>query len=660
MRWFRAPGLCYGAPTIVNETNQGGSGRRMTSGGGCVPASPALFRRIAAVTSAGRTLAVLEARKEKMVNELHPLRATNRPRTIFFGILCAVLVIQVFRAAGHYSPIYGGDEYAYLISGYYRTQLDLLWERDHTLQRLVNPLYLLFVQSAAGLFNDASVVLRIGGALLYSILVGFCGCYVRQMAGWLPAIGCVLVLGLLPSSCYSAGVMPEIPYYCATVAAILVAASLFPRRPYLGTGLAGILLAMAFLSKPHALSTIIASFVFFVVILFAGLLIRSYRTFWRGAFGAATFAFSVYTSLILFSLIFMERIYWDPRYPLGEFYAGISSGVTKFGWRLAQEDPALLIRYCVANFTCVLMVAGPFLYMLMLQMLDCYRRGSSWSHAEQRQAVVLGWLLLAIPSTVAMVSIFTFTMGYRSPLEALRLHARYYAFLYIVIITAGLSVPDWNKLLSKPLRLVGALSVNGYAAFFISWISVVTFGMAYNRHFMVWFQDNAELFTLFDIFTSNWSLKPNLTTMNFAALGVLLGAPFLVAFRVRNLALASCLITSVSFAIALRQVTRLQHIHSAVIHFRVETGQLIKALLPQATDDMILIVASAPHRQQLSHVLYGMICACYVRQVNAGELVTKEIVPPSAHYVFSVEDIPLGFSTERIFATPAGTLYKIL
>ena len=69
------------------------------------------------------------------------------PQRLFWAVFIALSVVQVIRASAHYSPIYGGDEYAYMISGYYRDFLGFLWGRDPMLQKLTNPLYLLFIST---------------------------------------------------------------------------------------------------------------------------------------------------------------------------------------------------------------------------------------------------------------------------------------------------------------------------------------------------------------------------------------------------------------------------------------------------------------------------------------------------------------------------------
>ena len=143
------------------------------------------------------------------------------PQRLFWVVFIALSVVQIIRASAHYSPIYGGDEYAYMISGYYRDFLGFLWGRNPMLQKLTNPLYLLFISTFKNLVPDVSAAMRLLGVLAYCGFVGASGLYVSRQSGWPAAVGSVLALGLLPSSAYSAAVMSDILFYCAVATAVI-------------------------------------------------------------------------------------------------------------------------------------------------------------------------------------------------------------------------------------------------------------------------------------------------------------------------------------------------------------------------------------------------------------------------------------------------------
>lgn len=591
-----------------------------------------------------------------------PLKILNRDDNlrITFLIVCFALAsFQILRSAGHYSPIYGGDEYAYFISGLYRSNLPLIWARDPAIQKIVNPAYLLMIRVAADLFNDAAVAMRLASAILFSVFVGYFGWYVKRMAGFPHAILCVAVLGVLPSSAYSAAVMPDVLYYCAITAAVLSGASLFPRRYLLGALTSGWFMALAFLLKPHAVAPTLATCIFFVAVAM-GALIGQQRAVALGAAKALiTFIVGWYVSLLLFSLLFMDQLYLDPRYPLGLFYNSLSQGMTTDGLRLALQDPLLLVQYFLANIFCVLMVTFPFLCISALNIVEQFRQPAPYSSIALRHAAVIGWLSLAVPITLAVVSLFTFTVGHSNPGEALRLHARYYAFMYIIAIVAGFAVSDWAGLLSKPVAPGRLGRVNGYVFLSVGWLTCLCAGWLHNRGFKLWFQDNTELFSLFEVFTPNFSFQPSVPGTSLASLILLMIAPFGALLFRRRIVLYVAIVTFAVFTLGLARTTRIQHVHSAVIHFRIETGQLVRSILAQVPDNQILFIGQSRYGET-AHVLFGAKCACQVMSTSASAPVQRSSLPPDIKFVFSVDNVPLDFATERMFWTPAGTLYRIL
>ena len=144
-----------------------------------------------------------------------------------------------------------------------------------------------------------------------------------------------------------------------------------------------------------------------------------------------------------------------------------------------------------------------------------------------------------------------------------------------------------------------------------------------------------------------------MTQWHWIFVAVLLLGPLLYLLRWRQAALLTCLISASGFAISLAHVTRIQHIHSSVIHFRIETGQLIRSVLGGVPDDRYVIVGASRYGET-AHVLYGLLCACHVRQTTGKQVIEPAIIPAGVRYVFSVDNVPLAVEGKRIFTTPAG------
>ena len=588
------------------------------------------------------------------------LRGFKFDASIFAAFFIVVSFFQVFRAIGNYSPIYGGDEYAYIISGYFREQIGLLWERSPLLQKVNNPIYLLIIDTARALFPDVSASIRLFNSVSYCSTIGVCGFIVARQSGWGAAVGSVVLLGLLPSSAYSSGVMPDVPFYCLVTLAIIGGCNVLPSNHRLAAIVAGIGLALAFLIKPHALSAILATIIVVILVSIVICFIeRSARALRHGVVMLAIFIIFLYSTLVLFSFVFLPEIKWDPRYPLGVLYYQTVVNMSSSVQAVNIEQLRGVARYEIANILIVLTVIFPFLFILMLKAIEVGYGYRDASQSDRGALCSFLWLLIAIPIGTGVASYYTYLASSVDFVgQGLRLHARYYAFLYIIAIVSSLSVANWRGLLDKQLALPFLGKTSAYKFLAIAWAAVAILNFLNNKKFHVMFQDNIEMFYLFDIFNQEGILNPFVNYWHLALGVVIIISPLLYLIRPRHPFFLCFIIYATSFSISIFQVTKLQHFHSNSIRFRVETGQLLRTVLSGVPDDQILVIGTSVY-DQTAHVLYGALCACHVRQVVSGELIDSSIIPKGVRYVFSVDNVPLEMEAERIFNSPAGVLYKI-
>ncbi len=588
--------------------------------------------------------------------------ASNLPKRTpawFWVVFALLAMVHALRSLGHTSPIYGGDEYAYLISGLHRDHLEWLWSRDPMLQKVTNPVYLWVISAMNRLFVDVSAVMRLFNVFVYCLTVAWCARWVALRSGWASAFSVLALVGLLPSSTFTAAVMADVPYYCAVVLTALLTCGAIARSPRWASAMGGSAAALAFLIKPHALSIIGATSAF--VLLAPFFLIsqegsgRTARDRLRqGLACVGCFLLALYMSLLVGSVLFYGKVIWNPQYPLGIFYADIAGHMSSSGAQAALERPMDLARYVMANLASALTVMWPFLMVLAL----ASRR--AWLHARQQRSgscdsmAVLGWLLLAIPMATGMSAFFTFSISIGQDGEAWRVHARYYAFLYIIAITGALAVKDWTGLLRTPVLQLGRLQIDGYLLIAITWPLMWALCAWAFKDMRIWFQDNVELFHLL---SANWRM-PHPVTQRLMV-GAIILATLLFAFKARRIKLLSAMALTTASSMALWEVTCIQHIHSSVIHFRIETGQLVKSIIPKASDEEILVVGTARYGQT-AHVLYGMQRPVHVRQVAPGTAVDRALVPGGVRYIFSVDDAPIALPTRVLLSTPAGSLHQIL
>jgi hypothetical protein len=573
----------------------------------------------------------------------------------------AIFISIIARAIGHASPIYGGDEYAHLIAGLHRETLNVLPTRDPLLQSVASPLYLLFIDLVGGIIPDVSVGVRLFCAIAYCLLILWSSTRINNTAGPWAATGCVLLLGFLPSSAYVAGVMPDVPFYCAVVAALLGAVLQLPYHTHRAAIIAGVGLGVAYLIKPHAIAAIVATLIFIGASVLQSLIkLRSSRVIADRVLTAAIFAGSLYLTLVAFSFLVLPKFSLDPRYPLGVFYTGVATQMTSSGVALALERPALLLSYVIANLLTVLTVGAPFLFVLLLNAVRVYKSPNDCNDNDRRGALLFGWLLAGIPAATGMASFFAFTIGSQLPWEALRLHARYYAYIYPMVIVGALALPEWNVLLAKNIKIFRHVRLTGYVLLASLWPVIALITWWHNKDFNVIWPDNVETFRLFAMIDVNRNINGTAPWSYWTLLIGLALAPLLYILRSRHVALLTCLICSLFFSISLFYVTGIQRSHVARVQSRVQTGQLVRSMLSKVPDDQILIIG--PDRYDgMAYVLYGMACACHVRQIATHQVVDSTIVPAGVRYIFVVDgDGKLGFPGKVTFTSPLGVLYDIM
>lgn len=598
---------------------------------------------------------------DKVVTSMKFARSSSyKAAPVYFWMGVAILVVvHSLRALGHTSPIYGGDEYAYLISGLHRNELEWLWSRDPMLQKVTNPLYLWAISTMHLMFTDVSAVMRLFNVFVFCATVVWGALWAAARGGWGSGIAALGLVGLLPSSAYTAAVMADVPFYCAVVLTALLACGAIADRPWAACLGAGAAAALAFLIKPHALSVIGCTWVFFLfapLVLNAGS-IKNERNLrgklFEGLKLGGSFILALYAALLLSALFLYGKIIWDPRYPLGVFYSNIAGHMSSSGMTAALERPFELIRYVAANLVSAITVMWPFLVVLTLASKRVWKSHHEMEWGERTPVAVLWWLLLAIPLATGMSAFFTFSISNGQDGEAWRVHARYYAFLYVVAILGAMAVKDWASLLRAPQFRFFGVRVDGYLLVAITWPIMWVLSALVLKDMRVWFQDNVELFHLF----ISDRRAPLVHTQRLMLLAIIF-ATLTFVFKVKWIKGAFSVAIAVAFSAALWEVTRIQHIHSEVIHFRIESGQLVKSIVPDATDEQILVVGGSRYGQT-AHVLYGMQRPVHVRQVDAGSVIDPTAVPREVRYVFSVDNVPLAMPSRVLFSTPAGTLHHL-
>ena len=152
-------------------------------------------------------------------------------------------------------------------------------------------------------------------------------------------------------------------------------------------------------------------------------------------------------------------------------------------------EPGRFLGYLLANSLTVVLVTFPFLALLGLHLARDIRE-NGWITPATTGAL---WFLMVAGATITMTSLFTFFQATYSAGEAGRLHARYYAYVYVIIIVLAFMVPNWSELAGNRVRRINMPVAVPLVAL---WLLLNVLGILYLAHYRVQFQDNTELFSL--------------------------------------------------------------------------------------------------------------------------------------------------------------------
>lgn len=588
---------------------------------------------------------------------------------IFYTFLLIVYVFQVTRSIGHFSPIYGGDEYAYITSGKYLENLPFIYDRDPLLQRITNPLYLLIINTCFKYFNDVSSVIRFISCTVYVYTIYLVSRYIFYYVNRANAIFFVLLAGFLPSSAYSAGLMPDVIFYAFVTASVLLPSFLAKNNIFLSYLLCAVFLAFAFLIKPHGTYAILASSLTILSInLFLFFSKSNKDIVIKNLLGALIYIVSLYLTLLIYSFIVFKHFIFNPLYPIGSSYLGVTQHLSSNGLQTLLAHPFLFVDYEIANLLTVLSLLFPFLFILANNM-KIYIKSPKDESKRLAAVLVFVWLIFAIPISTGVASYYAFSYEGITATEALRLHARYYAFVYLVTLAGSYLIRDWEGLVNFPIRIHlpkriistsnDSITINCKIIIGVLWSFLATLMFFHNQHYQVWFQDNVETFYLFQFYNSNGEFNFNMDYTHYFFASILMVMPLTVCIRFIPTKLITFIIVLSSFTISIIQVTMIQHIHSSAIHFRIETGQLLRTIIPNFKDEELLVIGASRYGET-AHVLWGLDCACFVNQTNPGQPVVDSMIPKGVKFVFAIDNVPMQVINEVIIKLPAGTLYKIL
>ena len=333
-------------------------------------------------------------------------------------LLCFVLLVQ--RNAGLY-PFVFADEWLYSQAARLQPLGDSI---------LPSYLYLALFRATSTCGSAFLDCARVLNAILFVAAAPFIYLVARRVAGPAAAVAVALASVLAPASSYTAYFMPEASYFFGFwLLAWLMLGRGGEAGPALGWrfgALAGSALGLLALIKVHAL--------FLLPALLAFVLWRGWRE------GALRAALQCAAALALATLAVKTAVAYALAGPaglslLGSFYGKHASNSS--GNALARLLPPL-VRSLYGHLMALGLLFGmPMLAAAAAAISPAARRALQ---APGRNLLVFTGLVLG--AALGMTAAFTASIADAGPLEGLRLHVRYYAFLFpLLLMLAAAETP---------------------------------------------------------------------------------------------------------------------------------------------------------------------------------------------------------------------------
>lgn len=543
------------------------------------------------------------------------------PTSLILGVFVVFSLLAV-RVVAIDSPVMGSDEYAYFQSAHFDAARDQLFHLDANIQKVDNKVYpwLYRLWSTVSLQRVADVG-RLFNAFLYSACALLLFAIFQKLFDRRVALISALLYLAFPFSVYATMLLPEVEFQCAVyvLVAIWVFGTPLPSwRRILFAAAAG---ALGYLIKPHAVAAILASVAWLCLAgmrlpLGAPIVRRIVGTAWR----AALFIVATYVFIKAFGKLLDAR---TSGAVVSSFYAPYLQGL---------KDP----RYLLEHAGTTAMYAAGHLWLLCVFFLPAFPilisdswhwwRGREWPTSLAGKPFLPGamaaFVLLLVLALVAMVAVFTDAAAAGSAFEKGRLHGRYLALLFPLLLSYAVA-----GVYRAPSKLLSALGL----------IALWSFALVGTDAFQLYPWDYPDAFGFFTPTPGRWSFDGAFAWTWGGTLAVGTVAWLAFAFAPYRRAVYA------TFVLAMLLLAHLQTgawlaSQSRYAQPSIDAGNAIAAYLGEQPAGRGLI-ATTDRFGQASYLLSAIDSLQYVHVLRADETLRGDALPVGVQWVVAGPDI---------------------
>jgi phosphoglycerol transferase len=424
---------------------------------------------------------------------------------------------------------------------------------------------------------------------------------------------------------------------------------LLPAHLLTGTVLSGALVGTMLLVKPHALA------VFLAVLLTLGALFiapSAFRPERRTLVGCVTlFMICTYITVVGLNGILTGRLQLHPLMFVGEVYRSyLTQGARLTSW-LGQSR--LLLGILCGHLIVFGAVLAPAVALGAGHLRGLYVGQPRSVEADLARSRVLFILIcftaLVTAVAVAMTTNFTAQTAQMVPLEHLRLHGRYYTFVYpLYLVMYFVFATDGKRLPVSDAWIRAGAVVGCVTASLLYYLQVKR---------IIYPFDYPEAFAF-----SAWHGRPRVgitaVTLTYAGIAAAVISHAVIFWRGRAALFLYPLFLLIVFSISNIGVTAWQHTNSVDNATLRADAHAMKQLIPVGEEDQGLVVGSQ-WNGPLAYFMFNFRSSARVLVRAAGAVLTDADIPARARWVLLIDRYQPVFRGTISLRTPQVTLMRV-
>ncbi len=466
-------------------------------------------------------------------------------------------------------PIFGSDEYAFLVHGLHDNEA-LIYQLDPNMQRIGNPFFtelhgaIWRYAGEQGIYVSRFLHLLEWIGSIWLILEAIPFFKNRATAYWL-AGG---VMMAVPSSFFMLSLMPDTEMVLVFSVLFFSVSRLLPHKIWMFAVLSGILCGIGVLIKPHAVAWLAAVMALLILVLFNRFRLRELR------------ALEYLSPLLVVAGCYATYVIgygwlegsWNLN-PVQVVRQGVYGNILASPVQSGALDWIRLLSYVAVHFLVLFFLFGFALFGMLEHLLGFLKKRSI-------TAIQLSgaFLFLFLGAVICMVAYFTYGAGLGNPFEANRVHGRY--LLQLLIFIPVCSYLALGQLTERGKLLLGIMGL----------VSSFLFYYAFRYYFKIFPWDYPELFAFYQ--------SPNHYSWNYD-IGLNLGIYLLMAYAL-SYVMVLVRPSLAKYALLLQFIILLSignlnmrdwsRMNSELYGVHIEAGKTIGKLIPKSEPGEVAVI----------------------------------------------------------------------